>query len=38
VGLQARGLTQILSGVNPGELVIVGGLETIAVGAAISVR
>jgi RND family efflux transporter MFP subunit len=38
VGLQARGLTQILSGVNPGELVIVGGLETIAVGAAISVK
>jgi RND family efflux transporter MFP subunit len=37
VGLQARGLTQVLSGVNPGEQVIVGGLETVTEGAAISI-
>ena len=37
VGLQARGLAQVLSGVNPGELVIVGGLDTIADGSAISI-
>ena len=37
VGLQARGLTHVVSGVNPGELVIVGGLDTISDGAAISV-
>ena len=37
VGLQARGLTHVVSGVNPGDLVIVGGLDTIADGAAISV-
>jgi RND family efflux transporter MFP subunit len=35
VGLQVRGLTQIMSGVNPGEQVIVGGLDTISDGAAI---
>ena len=38
LGLQARGLTQVLSGVNPGDQVIVGGLETLADGAAISVN
>jgi RND family efflux transporter MFP subunit len=37
VGLQARGLTHVTSGVNPGDLVIVGGLDTIADGSAISV-
>jgi RND family efflux transporter MFP subunit len=37
LGLQARGLTQLLSGVNPGEQVIVGGLETVTEGAAISI-
>jgi multidrug efflux pump subunit AcrA (membrane-fusion protein) len=38
VGLQARGLTQLLSGVNPGEQVIVGGLETVTQGAAITIN
>ena len=37
VGLQTRGLTHIVSGVNVGDLVIVGGLDTIADGSAISV-
>ena len=38
LGLQARGLTQVLSGVNAGDQVIVGGLETLADGAAILVN
>ncbi len=38
VGIQSRGLTQILSGVNPGDQVIIGGLETIADGAPITVN
>ena len=38
VGLQVRGLTQVLSGVNAGEQVIVGGLETLSDGAAILVN
>jgi membrane fusion protein (multidrug efflux system) len=37
VGLQARGQTQVLSGVNPGDQVIVGGLDTVSDGAAISI-
>jgi RND family efflux transporter MFP subunit len=32
LGLQVRSLTQVLSGVNPGEQVIVGGLDTISDG------
>ena len=35
LGLQSRGLTQVLSGLQPGEQVIVGGLDTISDGAAI---
>ena len=38
VGLQARGQTQVLSGVNPGDQVIVGGLDTVSDGAAISIN
>ncbi|MGE5834066.1 MAG: efflux RND transporter periplasmic adaptor subunit [Acidobacteriota bacterium] len=35
LGLQSRGLTQVVSGLQPGEQVIVGGLDTISDGAAI---
>ncbi|HYN09926.1 MAG TPA: efflux RND transporter periplasmic adaptor subunit [Vicinamibacterales bacterium] len=38
VGLQARGQTQVLSGVNPGDQVIVGGLDAVSDGAAISIN